>query len=252
MVRPAGSGSNVVMANPRTSETPHGQRGPARCALHYVDQNLWLPRIAVADDPAGYPIADRCPASRHLREGLPAVGAPHRVQTSRDYLTTRVVKEWLGDGSIPHSAQNWPRFRSGPVRVARIAFIVPVWRPLHDIQHEPDDFYGRRDDRGPTKCLALIAMGTAIAGKKGGSMIGAGGLVASIIVFAVGAVLDWAVAEPYQHGINVNKVGWILMIVGIAGAVVSIIVMVAGNTRRRRTVVDDGQGNVVRRVDSTY
>ncbi len=100
--------------------------------------------------------------------------------------------------------------------------------------------------------LAFLVMGTAIAAEKGGSMIGAGGLVASIIVFAVGAVLDWAVTEPYQHGININKVGWILMIVGVVGAVVSIIVMVAGNTRRRRTVVDDGQGNVVRRVDSTY
>jgi len=95
-------------------------------------------------------------------------------------------------------------------------------------------------------------MGTAIAAGKGGSMVGAGGLVVSVIVFAVGAVLDWAVTEPYQHGINVNKVGWILLIVGVVGAVVSIIVMVAGNTRRRRTVVDDGQGNVVRRVDSTY
>ena len=83
-------------------------------------------------------------------------------------------------------------------------------------------------------------------------MIGASGLVASIIVFAIGAVLDWAVTEPYQHGVNINKVGWILMIVGVVGAVVSIAVMVAGNTRRRRTVVDDGQGNVVRRVDSTY
>ena len=80
-------------------------------------------------------------------------------------------------------------------------------------------------------------------------MIGAGGLVVSIIVFAVGAVLDWAITEPYQHGFNLNKVGWILMIVGIVGivgAVVSVIVMVAANTRRRRTVVNDGQGNVVR------
>jgi hypothetical protein len=34
--------------------------------------------------------------------------------------------------------------------------------------------------------------------------------------------------------------------------VLSIIVMVAGNTRRRRTVVDDSQGNVARRIDSTY
>ena len=83
-------------------------------------------------------------------------------------------------------------------------------------------------------------------------MIGAGGLVVSIIVFAVGAVLDWAVTAPYQDGFNVNKVGWILMAVGVVGAVLSIIVMVAANTRRSRTVVDDGQGNVVRRVDSTY
>jgi hypothetical protein len=84
-------------------------------------------------------------------------------------------------------------------------------------------------------------------------MIGAGGLVVSIIAFAVGAILDWAVTvSPYQHGFNVNKVGVILMIVGSVGAVVSLIVMVATNTTRRRTVVDDGRGNVVRRVDSTY
>jgi hypothetical protein len=84
-------------------------------------------------------------------------------------------------------------------------------------------------------------------------MIGAGGLVVSIIAFAVGAVLDWAVVTtPYQHGFNINKVGVILMIVGVVGAVLSIIVMIVGNTRRQRTVVDDGRGNVSRRVDSTY
>ena len=83
-------------------------------------------------------------------------------------------------------------------------------------------------------------------------MIGAGGLVVSVIAFGVGAILDWAVTEPYQHGFNINKVGWILMIVGVIGAVLSVIVMVAGNTRRSQTVVDDGRGNVVRRVDSTY
>ncbi len=83
-------------------------------------------------------------------------------------------------------------------------------------------------------------------------MVGAGGLVVSIVVFAVGAILDWAVTVQNQHGVNVNKVGMISMVVGVVGAVVSIIVMVAGNTRRQRTVVDDGQGNVVRRVDSTY
>lgn len=83
-------------------------------------------------------------------------------------------------------------------------------------------------------------------------MIGAGGLVVSIVVFAVGAVLDWAYTVPYQHGFNVNKVGGILMIVAVVGALLSITIMVVGNTRRRRTVVDDGHGNVVRRVDSTY
>jgi uncharacterized membrane protein len=83
-------------------------------------------------------------------------------------------------------------------------------------------------------------------------MIGAGGLVVSVIAFAVGAILDWAVTEPYQHGFNINKVGWILMVVGVIGAALSVIVMVMGNTRRRRTVVDDGHGNVVHRVDSTY
>ena len=83
-------------------------------------------------------------------------------------------------------------------------------------------------------------------------MIGTGGLVASIITFAVGAILDWALTEPYQHGFNLNKVGWILMIVGIVGAVLSIVLLVVANTRRRRTMVDDGRGKVAHRVDSTY
>jgi uncharacterized membrane protein len=84
-------------------------------------------------------------------------------------------------------------------------------------------------------------------------MVGAGGLVVSIIAFAVGAILDWAVTvNPYQHGFNVNKVGWILMVVGVVGAVISIVVMFAANTRRRRTVIDDGRGPVVSRIDTDY
>ncbi len=84
-------------------------------------------------------------------------------------------------------------------------------------------------------------------------MVGTGGLVASLIAFAVGAILDYAVtASPDQHGFNVNKVGVILMIVGVVGALLSVLTMVVATMRRRRTVVDDGQGNVVRRVDSTY
>jgi hypothetical protein len=88
---------------------------------------------------------------------------------------------------------------------------------------------------------------------KGGCHGWIGGLVASIIVFAVGAILDFAVtASPDQHGFNVNKVGVILMIVGVVGAVLSLIAMLMANTRCRRTIVDNGQGHVVRRVDSTY
>jgi hypothetical protein len=78
------------------------------------------------------------------------------------------------------------------------------------------------------------------------------GLAASIIAFAVGAVLDFAITiSPDQHGFNLNKVGVILMIVGVVGAVVSIIGLVATSVRRRRTIIDDGQGNV-RRREETY
>ena len=81
----------------------------------------------------------------------------------------------------------------------------------------------------------------------------ASGLVASIIAFAVGAVLDFALTvSPDQHGFNVHTVGVILMIVGVVGAIFSLIALFAGNgPRRHRTVVDDGQGHVARR-DETY
>ena len=46
-----------------------------------------------------------------------------------------------------------------------------------------------------------------------------GGLLASIISFAVGAVLDFAVTvNPNQHGFDVHTIGVILMIVGAVGA----------------------------------
>jgi hypothetical protein len=79
----------------------------------------------------------------------------------------------------------------------------------------------------------------------------AGGLVASIIAFAVGAVLDFAVTVgPDQHGFNIHTVGVILMIVGAVGAVISVVAWTAGSgPRRHRTTVDDGHGNVVRRDD---
>jgi hypothetical protein len=78
-----------------------------------------------------------------------------------------------------------------------------------------------------------------------------GGLATSIVVFAVGAVLDFAVTvNPNQHGFNIHTVGIILMIVGAVGAVLSLIAGLSSGMRRHRTVIDDGQGNVVRREDT--
>lgn len=78
-----------------------------------------------------------------------------------------------------------------------------------------------------------------------------GSLAASIIVFAVGAVLDFALTtDPNQHGFNLQTIGVILMIVGAVGAFLSIIGMLTTSFRRHRTVVDDGRGNVLRREDT--
>jgi hypothetical protein len=81
-----------------------------------------------------------------------------------------------------------------------------------------------------------------------------GGLMVSLLVFAVGAILDFAVAvSPYQHGFNVRTVGVILMLLGAVGAVLSLVGGFFGGAgwRRHRTVIDDGRGHVVRR-DDTY
>ncbi len=83
-----------------------------------------------------------------------------------------------------------------------------------------------------------------------------GGFVASLIVFAVGAILDFAVTvSPYQHGFNIRTVGLILMIVGAIGGIFCLIGMLVsgaggGGWRRRRTIVEDDRGNVVRREDT--
>ena len=83
-------------------------------------------------------------------------------------------------------------------------------------------------------------------------MIGTGGVVASILVFAVGAILDFAVtANTAQHGFNVRTVGVILMIVGAVGFAVSLVFFAVTSTgsRRHETIVDDGRGHVMHRED---
>ena len=51
-----------------------------------------------------------------------------------------------------------------------------------------------------------------------------GGVVVSILVFAVGAILDFAVTvNTTHHGFNIHTVGVILMIVGAVAFVVSLV-----------------------------
>ena len=70
------------------------------------------------------------------------------------------------------------------------------------------------------------------------------GLGVSLILIAVGAILTWAV-DVTASGVNVHAIGVILLIVGLVGALLSMIFWSswAGPgyfTRRRTTIVDDG------------
>jgi hypothetical protein len=69
------------------------------------------------------------------------------------------------------------------------------------------------------------------------------GLGVGIFLTALGAILAFAVNTSVS-GIEIKTIGWILMAVGIAGIVLSMIFWSSwggpGGTRRRTTVVDDG------------
>ena len=69
------------------------------------------------------------------------------------------------------------------------------------------------------------------------------GLGVGIFLTALGAILAFAVSADVS-GVNIHTVGWILMIVGIAGVVLSLIFWSSwagpGYFSRRRTVVDEG------------
>jgi uncharacterized membrane protein YedE/YeeE len=72
------------------------------------------------------------------------------------------------------------------------------------------------------------------------------GIGTSIFLIAVGAILKYAVTADVE-GVEISTVGLILMIVGIAGLVLSLFWMTIWAGRRRAAVVDDG--TVVRRRD---
>ena len=71
------------------------------------------------------------------------------------------------------------------------------------------------------------------------------GLGVSIFLIAVGAILTWAV-DVTASGVNGHAIGVILLIVGLVGAILSMIFWSSwggfanGGARRRTTYVDDG------------
>ena len=74
------------------------------------------------------------------------------------------------------------------------------------------------------------------------------GFAASIVLFAVGAVLAFAITVTQSHGVNWNIVGDILMGVGAFGVLASAVfwgVGPRGRLRRRTTTVDPA-GRIVR------
>lgn len=73
------------------------------------------------------------------------------------------------------------------------------------------------------------------------------GIGISLILIAVGAILAFAVTEEVE-GIEISTVGWILMIVGIVGILLSLFLW--GDRapwRRRTTVVEDAPPVTTRR-----
>lgn len=75
------------------------------------------------------------------------------------------------------------------------------------------------------------------------------GLGVGILLAAVGAVLAFAVNASVS-GVNIHTVGWILLIVGIIGVLLSMVFWSSwagpgywsGGARRRTTYVDEGPG----------
>jgi uncharacterized protein DUF6458 len=70
------------------------------------------------------------------------------------------------------------------------------------------------------------------------------GFVVSIILIAVGFVLALAVHPTNPHPVDVNTVGWILVVVGFLGFIADLVLWSSWGPGylRRRTYVDGGPG----------
>jgi sterol desaturase/sphingolipid hydroxylase (fatty acid hydroxylase superfamily) len=69
------------------------------------------------------------------------------------------------------------------------------------------------------------------------------GLFVSLILMAAGAILAWAVHPASSGAVDVNTVGYILLVIGILGLVLDLMLWESWGPRlmhSRRTVVADG------------
>jgi uncharacterized membrane protein len=75
------------------------------------------------------------------------------------------------------------------------------------------------------------------------------GLPVSLLLIALGAILVWGVTADAE-GINVDAVGWILIVVGIVGLVLSFLFWerLGWGAMRRRAMYVEGEPVVRRRV----
>jgi len=74
------------------------------------------------------------------------------------------------------------------------------------------------------------------------------GIGVSLILIAVGAILTWAVNATVS-GLDINTVGVILMVVGLAGLILSLLfwsswTSTGGTRRRTTTTIDDAPPGV--------
>jgi hypothetical protein len=70
------------------------------------------------------------------------------------------------------------------------------------------------------------------------------GFVVSLILIAVGFILALAVHPTHPGAVDVNSVGWILVVVGFVGFLVDLVFLSSWGPgyARRRSYVDEGPG----------
>jgi hypothetical protein len=70
------------------------------------------------------------------------------------------------------------------------------------------------------------------------------GIGVSLILIAVGAVLAWAINVSNSHGFDINTIGYIVLAVGVAGLLISMMFWSTwagpGYFTRRRRYVEEG------------